>query len=392
MSFQRRRRPSGLASLAATIGGCALVGLAAVVPGFGPMSVRAETAPTSVTYTTDGEHQFVVPAGVTSIHVVAIGMSGQPGSGIDPGSGGDGANASADVAVTPGASVYAEVNIGGAIGGHGTDTFSPPPTGGSGGGESDLRTCSTSTCVPSASADPRLLVAGGGGGGAPGSVETVRAITPSDSSGGAAGAGTAACDSAHPGTRGVDSTTSDQGHAGSCLSGGHGGSSGSSSGHGQAGGLVIGGAGGSNASFGGGGGGAGFYGGGGGAADSDDGSSLASGAGGGGSSCAPCAHTPPPAASTTNPVSNGAITAAGGAAASVTISWSAPATPTPTATPTATASPTGGVAAVTSPGTPSTGAGTLSNAWPLVIAGSGVLLFGLGLLTRRRRDDTVEAP
>ena len=75
--------------------------------------VRADSS-TSVTYTTTGEHVFVVPAGVTSIHVVAIGASGQPGSGpsLLAGPGGDGAMVSADLTVAPGTTVYAEVDAG----------------------------------------------------------------------------------------------------------------------------------------------------------------------------------------------------------------------------------------------------------------------------------------
>ncbi len=63
------------------LGAGSLLGFAALVPGLGSTSARAETAPTSVTYTTTGEHAFVVPTGITSIHVVAVGANGQAGSG-----------------------------------------------------------------------------------------------------------------------------------------------------------------------------------------------------------------------------------------------------------------------------------------------------------------------
>lgn len=392
MNFVRRRHSLRRSGVAAVAGASGLLALAALVPGLGSTSVRAETTPTSVTYTTDGEHQFVVPAGVTSVHVVAIGKSGQPGSGNAPGAGGDGANVSADLAVTAGSSLYAEVNIGGGIGGAGTDTSNPPPAGGTGGGEFDVRTCSTTSCEPSVSSDPRILVAGGGGGGAPGlnAESAVRVASPAVSEGGSAGAGSAACDAGTGGTRGVDSNTSVQGHGGTCFQGGAGGNHPLSGSDGGPGDLIFGGQGGSTSSFGGGGGGAGFFGGGGGAADDDDGSALASGAGGGGSSCAPCAHVSRDAAAPI-PLTNASITAAGGAAPSVTFSWTAPATPTPTATATASATtaPTGTVSAIVT--TPSTGSGPTSGAWEPLLIG-GLVLLGLGAVVGRRRGDETEAP
>ena len=126
-----------------------------------------------------------------------VGQNGQPGNGSNPGAGGAGAQVTADLGVTPGASLFAEVSIDGGNGGVATDTSNPPPTGGNGGGESDLRTCSVNSCEPSISADPRLLVAGGGGGGAPGITFTgdlVPHLVAAASGGGAAGTGSAACD------------------------------------------------------------------------------------------------------------------------------------------------------------------------------------------------------
>src|SRR3954454_14260621 len=78
----------------------------------------------SVSFTDVGEHAFTVPGGVTSLHVVAVGGRGF-------GAGGFGAQASADVAVTPGQTLYAEVggNGGAPVNGR------PGPGGANGGGD-----------------------------------------------------------------------------------------------------------------------------------------------------------------------------------------------------------------------------------------------------------------
>ncbi len=293
--------------------------------------------------------------------------------------------------MTPGATWYAEVDLGGGIGGHGIDSnFTPTPTGGTGGGESDLRTCSKNTCEPSVAKDPRVLVAGGGGGGAP-SVPRSALVKPHPanvavSAGGDGGHGSTACVPGDAGTKGGDSTILDQGGGGTCSQGGAGGTSFSGlNSAGSPGDLPSGGQGGSNSNFGGGGGGGGFFGGGGGAADSDDGSTVASGAGGGGSSCAPCVHTVLRTQAVAHAVAHSSITLGGGSP-SVTISWTAPATPTPTPT----ASPTGTVSAVKTT-LPSTGAGPISGAWEPLVAG-GLLLLGLGAFAGRRRAGDAEAP
>ena len=73
----------------------------------GPVRVSQAT-PTTVTFTSAGEHSFTVPAGVTSLHVIAIGGAGGTGQG-GGGAGGLGAMATADLTVTPGATLYVEV-------------------------------------------------------------------------------------------------------------------------------------------------------------------------------------------------------------------------------------------------------------------------------------------
>jgi hypothetical protein len=129
-------------------------------------SASAETK--TFTYT-GTEQEFDAPAGVTSVHVVAIGGAG--GEGFEGAPGGRGAVVSGDLSVTPGAPLYVEVGgsaagspaclssvpcLGGFNGG-GSSVF-----GGGGGGASDVRT--TSSTKPG-TLEARLLVAAGGGGG-----------------------------------------------------------------------------------------------------------------------------------------------------------------------------------------------------------------------------------
>jgi hypothetical protein len=114
-----------------------------------------------------------VPAGVTSVHVVAIGAAGAAGESL-PGAestGGHGAIVSGDLSVAPAATLYVEVGglpeetsacaskvhcVGGFNGG-GSST-----TGGGGGGASDIRTISRGE---SGTLGSRSLVAAGAGGG-----------------------------------------------------------------------------------------------------------------------------------------------------------------------------------------------------------------------------------
>ena len=118
--------------------------------------------PVEVTFESIGaEQQFVVPDGVTSIHVVLIGaQGGAPNTGW---SGGQGARVTADLVVTGGSVLFVEVggngiHFGGS-GGFNGGGYSY--SGGPGGGASDLRT------IPRANAGSltsRLAVAAGGGG------------------------------------------------------------------------------------------------------------------------------------------------------------------------------------------------------------------------------------
>jgi hypothetical protein len=217
---------------------------------------------------TGAEQTFTVPAGVTSIHVIAVGASGGTG-GNSPVAGGFGAVAIADVAVTPGQVLYVNVGTNGAAGtGPGGGGFnggggSGTPAGqygGGGGGASDVRTISRSLGTSYFS---RLITAAGGGGSGA-------------SSGGGAGG--------DAGQGGSNGTGANGGGPGTASAGGAGGSGGCAGNPGQ---LGIGGDSVGGSCTGGppgvgGGGGGGVYGGGAGGT-----SSSGSGGGGGSSGFAP---------------------------------------------------------------------------------------------------------
>ena len=282
------------------------------------------------TYTTTGQDTFSVPAGVSSLDVIAVG--GQGGGNPHGYGGGFGGQVSADLAVQGGAGLYVEVGgngadgvggdttyaggagglNGGAVGGAGGTSTSAPDGGGGGGGggASDLRSAPASAGL---SPDPRLIVAGGGGGGA---LDEVAGGTPgvaggtdqsSGGGGGGGGGGTASAGGAS-GVGGAGEVDLD--YAGAT---------------GQNGALGVGGAGGnggdlSNPSYidnggdGGGGGGGGYYGGGGGGGGgaADDG---AAGGGGGGSD-----YVAPSATNATFAIDSTGVP-------SITISWTTPAPP-----------------------------------------------------------------
>jgi hypothetical protein len=236
----------------------------------------AQAASRSFVYT-GGEQTFVVPAGVSSIHVLAVGGSGGDAF---PGGGAGGASAvvSGEETVTPGQTLYVEVGGSGQPeleGGHGGfnggGEGGPTPFGaGGGGGASDVRTAPIAAgLLP----DKRLLVAGAGGGGGGFGAFCLAA-------GGAGGAAGQRGENGHCGN--------DGGHPGTQTEGGQPGTNGC--GPGDEGRLGTGGAGGGDGLFGnfcnnstGGGGGAGLYGGGGGCG----GNQNAGGGGGGGSSRVP---------------------------------------------------------------------------------------------------------
>ena len=244
---------------------------------------------TTCTYGSTGEEDtFVVPEGVSSVHVVATGAPGAVGSasGVEQGPAGLGARVSGNLTVEPGDTLYVEVGgaptgsdncfagvdcIGGFNGGGSSGSF-----GGGGGGASDVRTVSRDQ---DGSLGSRLIVAAGGGGSGSSNFcdETVE-----DRTGGAGGdAGSDGGDGetcvATPGGTG--------GKAGTQSAGGVGGVGGVPLIQAPSGSLGLGGNGGDEQ---GGGGGGGYYGGGGGG-DRNVGASgvTPAGGGGGGSSLDP---------------------------------------------------------------------------------------------------------
>jgi hypothetical protein len=168
---------AGLAAMAAA--GLATAAPAGAVPVYAlPTGGHAVSDSTTVNYDYTGSEQtFTVPAGVTSIDVVATGAAGgsgsTPTSGGTGGSGGEGEQVSGTLAVIPGNTLYVEVGGVGADGttsaggtggfNGGADGAGTSHTGGGGGGgASDVRTIISSGGGSLAS---RLIVAGGGGGG-----------------------------------------------------------------------------------------------------------------------------------------------------------------------------------------------------------------------------------
>jgi hypothetical protein len=224
---------------------------------------------------TGGEQTFTVPAGVTSLEVLAIGGSGGS-SGAVPG--GLGARVTADLAVTPGQTLYVivggdgQTDAQGGSGGFngGGDGEGATADAGGGGGATDIRTTPLSAGLGT---DTRLIVAGAGGG--------AGATGPS-------GAGGAGGNAGEDGAAGEGSLAESVGRAGTLLAGGAGGEGCEQPGGEGAGGfLAFGGDGGDTTSSGtsgpGGGGGGGLNGGGGGGGACNAGSS----GGGGGSSLVP---------------------------------------------------------------------------------------------------------
>lgn len=230
-------------------------------------SVASAQATTVTFLYTGGEQVFTVPAGVTTLHVVAIGGAGGA-SGV---LGGAAAQVTADLAVTPGQTLYIEVGgkgkdgasggaggfNGGAAGGGGGIVAA-----GGGGGASDIRT----TPGPGLSPDTRQIVAGGGGGGGG---------TGTEGSSGAGGAAEAA-----------GASSSDFNEGGGAGTQSEGGAAGIGVNNGEAGTRGLGGVGSSSCGEGGagGGGGGGLFGGGGAAGGCI---STSGGGGGGGSSFVP---------------------------------------------------------------------------------------------------------
>lgn len=185
--FVGGRRNAAWRSAAATVLGLATFGWMVVGGAVSSAASTSTGCTQSGAYVTcvfdavDAQQTFVVPAGVSSVHVLAVGAPGAVGSyqpGQPPGmpvtTAGRGASVGADLAVVPGSSLFVEVGgapravvacpapapnpcVGGFNGG------GSGGGGGGGGGASDVRTISR---VQAGSLASRVLVAGGGGGGA----------------------------------------------------------------------------------------------------------------------------------------------------------------------------------------------------------------------------------
>jgi hypothetical protein len=271
LTIKRAAAPMALAALS----------LAVLVPG-----AQAENTATRTFGYTGQEQSFIVPPGVTSVQVTAVGAPGGTNNGAAA-SFGD--SVSGEISVTAGEVLYVEVGgpsgnssggfNGGGPGGYGWDYAN----GSGGGGASDVRTCSASSCSLSSN-DTRLLVAAGGGGAG----GTVSGSGVSPVPGGSAGQ----AGGASPYGNSIG------GQPGTQSAGGPGGPApGFGAGAGGDGSIGQGGVGGngdtSNMEGGGGGGGGGLYGGGGGSGSTG----IDGGGGGGGSDLVPAGGTDTPDAS-----------------------------------------------------------------------------------------------
>jgi uncharacterized repeat protein (TIGR01451 family) len=291
-------------ALAGLVGGLVGAGSASALPAGCSQSLLTVTC----SYTSAGANAFVVPDGVGTVHVIAVGGKGaDSGQNTTDALGGFGARVTGDLSVFSGETLWAVVGGNGEIGFEGANggggATSGFPESGSGGGASDVR-------LSRSDLSTRVLVAGGGGGGgrAPGIGGAAYPFQ-----GGNGG------DAGHDGGPGGDLTHTDNnnfsasggsgGTAGGAGAGGSGGAAGSASGGtspttgcaGNDGTLGQGGDGGIPSTppapfceAGGGGGGGGLYGGGGGGAGGMDAfgfDTAGSGGGGGGSSLVPAGGT-----------------------------------------------------------------------------------------------------
>lgn len=247
----------------------------------------AQADTTSFTYT-GGEQSFTVPAGVTSLHVTAVGAPGGLGVGNQAFGNALGGLVVADLTVSPGQLLYVEVGGAGGNGsaasggfggfnggGNGGNGTTGTGGGGGGGGASDVRTVSRSALNSLAS---RLLVAAGGGG------------TGGTSKGGGAGGGNFLGGDGGDGGKGLSGAGGAGGEGGTQTAGG---GSGAQAGHAGIGGPGASASGSLSGNGGGGGGGAGLFGGGGAFPGTGNiGAGSGGGGGAGGSSGVSSADTP----------------------------------------------------------------------------------------------------
>jgi hypothetical protein len=170
LSLDRSRMASVIAAIA--LGSVSLVGAASPASAGDPCSSSGPTV--TCTFTADGS--FTVPAGISTLEILAVGGNGAAG-GSNGGAAGSGAAVTSDFVVGGGlvsagqtltftvggnASGRNGGSHGGGDGGFGAG-FNDSPTGGGGGGATEV--------VGSPGPDARLVVAGGGGGGGNGGTE-----------------------------------------------------------------------------------------------------------------------------------------------------------------------------------------------------------------------------
>ena len=146
-----------------------VVALSASLVGLALVPVAAARAETATFSFTGAEQTYTVPAGVSTLRIVAIGGAGGAPSQFG-GAGGKAGAVGADLAVTPGENLLVVVggNGGNGVDGLGDGGFNGGATGGKstaaaggGGGASDVRLL---PLVDPGSPATRLVVAGGGGG------------------------------------------------------------------------------------------------------------------------------------------------------------------------------------------------------------------------------------
>ena len=279
MLFRAQQSTTRLRKLSSTIVAASLL-VAAAVTFSGSLTALAASQNQTFTYT-GGEQSWVVPTGVVTVAVVAIGGAGGASGQYSAGkaAGGHGAAVDATIAVTPGQTLFVEVGENGVVnggsfntgtfnGGGSASDFGGNLMSGQGGGATDVRTVATAAGGTLAS---RLVVAGGGGGAGGTLGPTV--VSAGGNAGADAGNAYAAC-------------TAGGGGAGTSSAGGAGGvASGSPDGEniqGADGGFGNGGPGFETGT--GGGGGGGYYGGGSGSGCQTGGGQPYSGSGGGGGS------------------------------------------------------------------------------------------------------------
>ncbi len=153
-SWRRRRAAAPAGTVLALLAGLVLAWAASAGPALaadGPPSCSAGTC--AVSFITPGTGQsFTVPPGVTSLSVTLYGGVG--GGAIGGITGGDGAQVTASLTVSPGSTLGVDAGgAAGSLGQGGVNGGGSSETGGAGGGATDV----TSAGTP-------LLVAGGGGG------------------------------------------------------------------------------------------------------------------------------------------------------------------------------------------------------------------------------------